>query len=87
MEHQQNSLINTEKIVSDEHTFSLKTDCTNKFSISKLSENSPFQFFNSTNDDRNNYQVTFTFIGNQGNSLKNTVLMKFDELTFILIKS
>ena len=42
----------------DLHLFSLKTDCTNKFSIPKLSENSSFQVSNSTHDDRNNYQVT-----------------------------
>jgi len=67
--------------------FSSKADCTNKCSTPKLSENSPFQLFNSTNDDRNNYQVTFTFIGNPGNSLKNTVMMKCDELKFILIQN
>ncbi len=39
-----------------------KTDCTNKFSIPKLCENSPFH--NSTVNhatSRNNYIVTFTF--------------------------
>ncbi len=62
-------------------------DCTNKFSILKLSENSPFQFSYITHDDKNNYQVKFTFIENPGNSLKNTVMMKYDELIFILIKN
>ena len=66
------------------YSFSSQTDCTNKFSILKLSENSPFQFSNITHDDRN-YQVTFTFIENTGNSLQNTVMMKYNELTFILI--
>ena len=37
-------------------------DCTNKFSIPKLSENSSFQVSNSTHDDRNNYHVIFTSI-------------------------
>jgi len=40
-----------------------------------------------TDDDRNNYQVTFTLIENVGNSLKNTVMMKYDDLIFILIKN
>ena len=51
------------------HAFSSKIDCTNKFSIPKLSENSPFHDSDITHDDRNNYQVTFTFMENQGNSL------------------
>jgi len=69
------------------YSFSSKTDCTNKFSIAKLSENSPFQFSNSTHDDRNNYQVTFTFIENPRHSPKNTDMIKYDELTFILIEN
>ena len=69
------------------NSFSFKADCTNEYSIPKLGENSLFHLFNSTHDDRNNYQVNFTFINNPRNSLKNTVLMKSDELTFIFIKS
>ncbi len=67
------------------YSFYSQTDCTNKFSILKLSENSPFQFSNITHDDRNNYRVTFSFIENPGNSLKNTVIMKYNQLIFILI--
>jgi len=67
------------------HSCSSKTDCISKFSIPKLSENSSFQLSNINNDDRNNYQVTSTFMKNQGNSLKNN--MKFDELTFMLIRN
>jgi len=60
MENQGNSLNNTEIMKVDEHTFMLiKTDYTNKFSILKWSENSPFHNFNVTHVSRNNYQVTF----------------------------
>jgi len=52
----------------------------------KLSENSPLQVSNINDDDRNNYQATFTFMEKPGNLLKNHVSMKFDELTFMLIK-
>jgi len=69
------------------YLFPLKTDCSNKISIFKIYENGPFQVSYSTHDDRNNYQVTFTFIENPGNSLKNTVMMKLDDLTFILIEN
>ena len=68
------------------YSLSLKTDCTNKFSIPKLSDNSSFKGSNSTYGDRKNYQVTFTFIENPESSLKNTIMMKHDELLFILIK-
>jgi len=46
------------------HSCSSKTDYTNKFSIPKLSEKSPLQVSNINDDDRNNYQVTFTFMEN-----------------------
>ena len=69
------------------HSCSSKTDCTNKFSIPKLSENSPLQVSNINDDDRNNYQVTLTCMENPGNSLRSNVSMKFDELTFMLIKN
>ena len=62
-------------------------DCTNKFSKPKLIEKCPFQVSNNTHDDINNYQVIFTFIENPGNPLQNTVMMKYDELIFILIKN
>jgi len=44
------------------HSCSSQTDCTNNFSIPKLSENSPFQVADIIYSDRNNYQVTFTFM-------------------------
>jgi len=68
-------------------SFSLKTDCTNKFSIPKLCEKSSFQVSNSTHDNRNNYQVIFTFIENTGNSLQNTVMMKNDEIISFSLKT
>jgi len=48
---------------------SSETDCTNTFSIPKLFENTPFHYSNDTHGFRNNYQVTLTFIENQGNPL------------------
>jgi len=68
------------------HSFSLKTYWSNKFSIPKLSENCPFQSSDNTCDDRKNCQVTFIYMKNPGNLLKNTVMMKYDGLAFILIK-
>jgi len=62
-------------------------DCTSKISIPKLSENSPFKFSNNNHDDRNIYQVTFAFIENPGNILKNTVILTYDELRFMFIKN
>jgi len=69
------------------HSCSSKTDYINKFSIPKLSENSPFQFYNITHDDITNYQVTFIFMENTGNSLKITEIMKVNELHQELITS
>ena len=69
------------------HSFSLKTDCTNKLFTPKLSENSSFQVSNSSHDDKNNYQVIFTSIENTGNLLHNTIMMKYDEIMFIVIKN
>jgi len=50
-------------------------------------KSSPVQVSNNTHDDRNNYQVILTFIENTGNSLQNTVKMKYDKLTFIVIEN
>jgi len=69
------------------HSFSSKFDCTNKFSINKASEDSPFQVADITHSDRNKYQVTFTSIKNPGNTQQNIGIMKYDELTFMLIKN
>ena len=88
MENQENTLNNIDIMKVDEHTFMLIKNCyINKFSIPKLSENSPFQFSNITHVDRNNYQVTIIFMENTGNSLKITEIMKVNELHQKLITS
>jgi len=47
MENEENTLINTEKMKVDEHSLvHIKTDCTIKFSIPKLYENTPFDNLN-----------------------------------------
>ena len=69
------------------HWCSLKTDCTNKFSIPELCENSPFNNSNVTHGGRNNYQVTLTFMKNQGNTLNNTEMIEVNEHTLVLIKN
>ena len=69
------------------HPYSSKNDCTNEFSIPKLSENISSQGSKSTHDDRNHFQVTFTYIEKTGKSLQNTVMIKYDELIFILVKN
>ena len=70
----------------DIHWCSLKTDCTIKFSIPKLYENTPFHNFNVTHTGTKNHQDTITFIENQGNTLINTENMKVDENELVLIK-
>ena len=73
MENQENTLINTEKMKVDEHHWCLlKTDCTIKFSIPKLYENTPFHNLNVTHAGTKNHHVTITFMQNQGNTLINT---------------
>ena len=64
---------------------SSKTDYTNKFSILKYSEK--FHDSNVPHGCRNNYQVTFTFMENQGNSLNNIEIMEVEEHTSMLIKN
>ena len=88
MENQGKSLINTENIVFDEHTLVfIKTDYTIEEYILKLCENTPFDNFNVTHAGRNNYQVTFIFMKNQGNSLINTEIIVFDEHILVFIKN
>ncbi len=53
----------------------------------KLFENTPFHHYNDTHGSTNNYQVSLTFMDNQGNSLNNTEKMKVDEHTLVLIKN
>ena len=69
------------------HSCSSKTNYTNKFSIPKLCENSPFHNSNVTHASRNDYKVTFTFMENQVNSLNNIDIMKVDEHTFMPSKT
>ena len=59
---QGNILINTEKMKVDEHALcSLKTDCTIKFSIPKLHENTPFHNLNITHAGTKNHQVRISW--------------------------
>jgi len=69
------------------HLFSLKTDCTIKFSIPKLYENTPIHSFNITHAGTKNHQVTITFMENQENTLINTEKMRVDEHALVLIKN
>ena len=68
------------------HWCSLKTDCTIKFCIPKLYENTTFHNFNVTHDGRKNYKVTITFMENDGNTLIKSENMKIDEHVLVLIK-
>ena len=69
------------------HWCSLKTNCTIKFSIPKLYENTSFDNLNVTQADTKNHQVTITFMENQKIILINTEKMKVDEHAFVLIKN
>ena len=69
------------------HWCSLKTDCTIKFSTPKLYENTTFDNFNITHVGIKNNQATITFMENQGSTLINTCMMKFDEHSLVLIKN
>ena len=69
------------------HCCSSKTDCTNKCYIPKLFENTPFNNSNFNHGGRNNYQVTLTFMKNQGNTLNNTAKIKFVEHTLVHIEN
>jgi len=67
------------------HWCSLKTNCTNKFLIPKLNENTPFHNSNVTHAVRKNHQVTLTFMENEENTMINTEKMKVDEHALVLI--
>ena len=69
------------------HWCTLKTDCTIKFSIPKLYENTTFHNLNVTHAGTKKHQVTRTFIENQENTLINTEKMKVDEHEIVLIKT
>jgi len=62
----------------------MKNDCTNKYFIPTLSVKHPIQFKNVNHDVNNHYQVKLSFIEYSGTTKKNTVMMKYYELTFIL---
>ena len=49
-------------------------------------ENPSFHISNVTHGGRNNYQITLTFMKNQGNTLINTEKMRVDEHALVLIK-
>ena len=69
------------------HWCSLKTDCTIEFSIPNLCENTPFHNSNVSHDGRNNYQISLTFMENQGKPLNDTEQVKVEEHTLVLIKN
>ena len=69
------------------HWCSLKTDCTIKFSIPKLYENTHLHSFNVTYAGTKIHQVIITFIENQGITMINTEKMKVDEHALVLIKN
>ncbi len=48
-------------------------------------ENTTFHNFNVTHDGRKNYQVTITFMENDGNTLIKSENMKIDEHVLVLI--
>ena len=65
----------------------IKRDCTIKFSIPKLYENTPFHNLNVTHAGIKKHQVRITLMQNQGNILINTEKMKLDEHALVLIKN
>ena len=69
------------------HLSASKTDYTNKFSIPKLFENTPFCNSNHNHGGRNNYQISLTFMENQANQLNDTEQVKVEEHTLVLIKN
>jgi len=83
MENQGNTLINAEKM--NMHWCSL--NCTIKFSIPKLYENTPLHNLNVAHAGTKNHQVRITFMVNQGNILINTKKMKVDEHALVLVKN
>ena len=49
------------------------------------SEKTVFHYSNVTHGSTNNYQITLTFMKNEGNPLNNTEMMKVDEHTLVFI--
>jgi len=69
------------------HLFPFKTNYTNKFSIPKLRENSPFHIYNVIYTHITDDQPTFTIMENQGKSIINNVFMEKDDHKFIVIQN
>ena len=63
------------------HSSTPKMDWINEITRFQLWENSLFDLHNIIHVNRNKSQDTFQFMENQGNTMKNTVLFYFDELT------
>jgi len=69
------------------HWCSLKPDCTIKFFIPKLHENTLFHYFNVTHDGRKNHQVSLTFMEKDQSILINSEKLKVHEHALVLIKN
>ncbi len=65
----------------------IKTNCTNKFPILKLRENSVFHNFEDILGCRNNYQPTFGSMEDQRNALNNIGKIQVDEHTIAVSKN
>ena len=86
--NQGNPLNDTEQVKVEEHTLVLiKKDYANKFSTSKLFENTLVHNSNDTHGGRNNYQISLRFMKTQGIPLNDTEQVKFDEHTLVPIKN
>ncbi len=66
-------------ILMNFHSSTPKIDCKNESTISKLWENSSFDFYNTFHVAKN-LQDDFQYMENEGNTMKDTVLFYFDEL-------
>jgi len=69
------------------HSFSSKTNYTNKFSIPKLRENSLFLAVSITHSGITHDPPTFTNMENQGKSMIINVILKNDDHTLIFIQN
>jgi len=69
------------------YSLSSKTNYTNKFSIPKLMENSPFHTFNISHIHINYNQPTFTNMENQQKSMTSNVIIENNDHTFIFIQN
>jgi len=88
IENEGKSLISTEKMKIVEHILVLiKNRLQHSIIHTKMCENTPFHNFNVTHGSRNNYQVNFTFMQNQVNSLNNIEKMVLDEHALVLINN